>query len=134
MLKDDFFTISSIQKENNSFKIMLELNAMHKIFEGHFPGQPVIPGACMLQMVKEITETILSKQMRLTKAENLKFLLLINPNEHRTLQMDLTCNISEYGIASVSANLSNGSSVCFKFIGSFQASEQSNLLDANCLV
>ncbi len=121
MLKDDFFTISSIQKKNNSFKTVLELNAIHKIFEGHFPGQPVVPGACMLQMVKEITEVILSKKIQLTKADNIKFLLLINPNEHRILQMDLTFNISEDGIANVSANLSNGSSVCFKFTGSFQS-------------
>jgi len=120
MLKDDFFTISSIQKENNSFRIMLELNAMHKIFEGHFPGRPVVPGACMLQMVKEVTEIILNKKIRLIMADNIKFLLLINPNEHRTLQMGLTFNISEDGIANVSANLSNGSSVCFKFSGSFQ--------------
>ena len=123
MLKDDFFTISSIQKENNSFKILLELNAIHKIFEGHFPGQPVVPGACMLQMVKEVTEIILNKKIQLIKADNIKFLLLINPNEYRTLQMDLTFNISEDGIANVSVNLSNGSSVCFKFTGSFQYTE-----------
>lgn len=120
MLQDDFFTISSIQKENDSFKIILELNAIHKIFEGHFPGQPVVPGACMLQMVKEVTENILSKKIQLTKADNVKFLQLINPNEHRTLQMDLTVHISEDRIANVFANLSNGSSVCFKFSGSFQ--------------
>ena len=120
MLKDDFFTVSSVQKENNSFKIVLELNAIHKIFQGHFPGQPVVPGACMMQMVKEVTEIILGKKVQLTKADNLKFLQLINPNEHRTLQMDLTFNISEDGIANVSANLSNDSSVCFKFSGSFQ--------------
>jgi 3-hydroxyacyl-[acyl-carrier-protein] dehydratase len=120
MLKDDFFTISSKQKENNSYRIMLELNAMHKIFEGHFPGQPVVPGACMLQMVKEVTEIILDKKVQLTKADNLKFLQVINPSEHRSLQMDLTFNISEDGIANVSAKLSSGSSVCFKFSGSFQ--------------
>jgi hypothetical protein len=45
---------------------------------------------------------------------------LINPNESRALQMNLTFNISEDGIAVVSANFSNGSSVCFKFSGSFQ--------------
>jgi len=121
MLKDDFFTISSIQKENNSYKIVLELNALHKIFDGHFPGQPVVPGACMVQIAKEVTEVILNKKIRLTKADNIKFLQLINPNEHRTLQMDLTCNVSENGIANVSANLSNGSSLCFKFSGLFSA-------------
>lgn len=120
MLKGDFFTISSIQKENDSFKIMLELNASHKIFAGHFPGQPVVPGACMLQMVKEITEIILNKSVQLIKADSLKFLQLINPNEHKILQMALICNLSEDGIAEITAKLSNGSSAFFKFSGSFR--------------
>ena len=119
MLKNDFFTISSIQKENTSYKIMLELNAIHKIFEGHFPRRPVLPGACMLQIVKEVTEIILNKKLQLTKADNLKFLQFINPNENNILKMDLIFNISEDGIANVSANLSNCPSVCFKFSGSF---------------
>jgi 3-hydroxyacyl-[acyl-carrier-protein] dehydratase len=120
MLKDDFFTISFLQKENNSFKIMLELNAMHKIFEGHFPGKPVVPGACMLQIVKEVTEIILHKKIQLLRADTLKFLQLINPHECSVLQMGLTCSLPEDGIANISANLSNGSSICFKFSGSFQ--------------
>ena len=119
MLKDDFFTISSIQKENDSFNIILELNASHKIFAAHFPGHPVVPGACILQIVKEITELILNKNVQLIKADNLKFLQVINPNEHRTLHMALTCNISEDGIGSITANISNGSSVFSKFSGSF---------------
>jgi 3-hydroxyacyl-[acyl-carrier-protein] dehydratase len=120
MLKDDFFTISSLQKENNYFNIVLELNAKHKIFEGHFPGQPVMPGACLLQMVKEITEDILHKKIQLVKADTLKFLQVINPHECNVLQMNLTCSIPEDGIANISANLSNGSAVCFKFSGSFR--------------
>lgn len=93
---------------------------MHPVYEGHFPGQPVVPGACMLQMVKEVTGIILDKKVRLTKADQLKFLQVINPKEHSSLQMDLSFNISEDGIASVLANLSNSSSLCFKFSGSFQ--------------
>ena len=44
MLLDDFFKIINLQQKENTFKAELEINAAHKIFEGHFPGQPVTPG------------------------------------------------------------------------------------------
>ena len=119
MLKDDFFSIISIEKEDNSYKIMLKLHTEHKIFEGHFPGQPLVPGACMLQMVKEVTATIMDKNIRLTKADNLKFLKPIDPHKLSVLLMNLSYTISTDGIIHVSANLSSGPSIYFKCIGSF---------------
>jgi 3-hydroxyacyl-[acyl-carrier-protein] dehydratase len=121
MLKDDFYTIISIKKENNSFEILLGLNGGHAIFLGHFPGHPVVPGACLLQMVKEVTEDLLAKKLQLIKADNIKFLMLINPNEQGTLQMNLTHNVLEDGSFNVVANLMGAKSVCFKFSGRFQA-------------
>ena len=47
MLLGDFFTISSIQKEGDSSKVVLELNTVHPIFEGHFPGRPACCAWCL---------------------------------------------------------------------------------------
>ena len=54
MLKDDFFIFTDLQTEGNIVKTDIELNAAHTIFKGHFPDQPILPGVCMLQMVKEV--------------------------------------------------------------------------------
>ncbi|MBS1934927.1 MAG: hydroxymyristoyl-ACP dehydratase, partial [Bacteroidetes bacterium] len=59
MLQGNFFTITSIAHENISVKAVLELNPAHDIFKGHFPETPVVPGVCMLQMLKEVMENIL---------------------------------------------------------------------------
>ncbi len=120
MLKDDFFTITAIQEEDNSIKAFLELNAKHKIFDGHFPGQPVVPGACMLQMLKEILEEIIGKKLQLTKAHDLKFLAMINPNEHKRSEMQITYNIEKDGMINVSAKLLTETIICFKFSGLFK--------------
>ncbi|GAC1439233.1 MAG: 3-hydroxyacyl-ACP dehydratase [Sediminibacterium sp.] len=120
MLLGDFFTISSIQKEGDSVKVMLELNAAHSIFEGHFPGQPVVPGACLLQMVKEIMQAITGSDMQLIKAQQLKFISLIDPARNGILQMALTHSIAENGEVTISAALSNDTVACFKFSGIFQ--------------
>jgi len=57
------------------------LNSDHPIFEGHFPGSPVLPGVCIVQIVKHLMEKVLSQGLKLCKAENIKFLLPVNPLE-----------------------------------------------------
>ena len=89
MLEGDFFTINSIHTEEKSVTATLELNPAHPIFDGHFPGQPVVPGVCMMQMVKEILETAINRETMLVQADYLKFLSLINPVENKIIQAEL---------------------------------------------
>jgi 3-hydroxyacyl-[acyl-carrier-protein] dehydratase len=120
MLQNDFFTISSINREGDSFRVLLELNAAHKIFEGHFPGQPIVPGACLMQMVSEVTASVLGrKELRLVKADHLKFIAFIDPNAHRVLEMRLTNTLQEDASIVVKAILSDLRKPCFKFSGTF---------------
>jgi 3-hydroxyacyl-[acyl-carrier-protein] dehydratase len=139
MLLNDFFTVLAVDGEatpfgeggflhgsggfaggEHTFKVGLALNDRHRIFEGHFPGQPVVPGACLLQMVREITEMILGKELRLRRADHCKFIALIEPSEDNELEMVLTTRIKEEGLFSVSVNLLNKGAVCFKFSGVFR--------------
>ena len=119
MLQGDFYTISSIQKEDTSTKVMLELDVKHSIFDGHFPGQPVVPGACLLQMVKEIMQTITGDKLQLQKAHHLKFTALIDPTKNNHLQMVLAHGIYENDTIAVTATVSYDAVVCFKFNGVF---------------
>ncbi len=119
MLKDNFFTITSLQHEGNSIKVTLEINSAHKIFGGHFPGQPVVPGACILQMLKEILEQDFNEKLRLIKAHYLKFLSIINPEENNVCDIEIQYKKEANGIITVSAQLLQQTKVCFKFSGIF---------------
>jgi 3-hydroxyacyl-[acyl-carrier-protein] dehydratase len=120
MLQNDFFTISSLSGENPSFKVSLSLNPRHRIFEGHFPGQPVVPGVCLMQMVKEVTETTLAcSGLRLVKADQLKFILPIDPGKVGELEMKLDCRKDANETITVIASLSDNGKICFKFNGVF---------------
>ena len=61
MLLNDFFTIRDKVTSETEIWAELIINSNHKIFEGHFPNQPVVPGVCMMQMIKEITENVIGK-------------------------------------------------------------------------
>jgi len=120
MLLGYFFTINSIEEEGDTAKAVLKLNITHPIFEGHFPGQPVVPGACLLQMVKEILQTIKGDNIQLIKAHQLKFISLINPLENSILQIVLKYRNAENGQTTASATCSYGTTICFKISGVFQ--------------
>ncbi|HWK03009.1 MAG TPA: hypothetical protein VNS58_05235 [Puia sp.] len=119
MLQGDFFHITTSETAGNTISAMLEINPAHPVFGGHFPGQPVVPGVCMMQMVKEITEGALGRETRLVRADQLKFLALLIPAETRQLRMDLKLNTRENGETGVDAQLLNEATLFFKFKGSF---------------
>jgi len=119
MLVNDFFTISKLEEEGFEIRAELVINANHKIFEGHFPGHPVVPGVCMMQMVKEIIERVVAEKTNLVRAGEMKFLAIINPKENNMIRATLKYNIEENGNMAVSATLFKGSLINFKFKGLF---------------
>ena len=119
MLLNDFFYIITSSKENELYSLEIELNAGHKIFEGHFPGKPVVPGVCLMQMVQEVTENILENKTNLQKADEMKFLSIINPIENKSALMELKINTDTYGMVLVNALIKNSAATCFKFKGCF---------------
>lgn len=92
---NDFYTVQSQNGENGSYKIQISLNPKHEIFKGHFPGNPVTPGVCMMQIVKELTENITQKNLFVKSASNIKFMAIINPNETPDLTLDLIIDEKE---------------------------------------
>lgn len=92
----DFYTLNSSEKaENGSFVANISLNKDHEIFKGHFPGNPVTPGVCMMQIVKELTEEFTGKKLFLKSASNVKFMAIINPFETPDLMLQLDINEGE---------------------------------------
>lgn len=98
MLLNNFYNQTKIEKvSENVYNISIHLNASHDIFKGHFPENPVAPGVCMLQIVKEITEKIVSKNLFMNQCSNVKFMALINPETNPDLELNLE-------ISEISAN------------------------------
>lgn len=92
----DFYTLNSFEKtESGSFVAQISLNKNHEIFKGHFPGNPVTPGVCMMQIVKELTEEFTGNQLFLKTASNVKFMAIINPFETPELTLILDINEAE---------------------------------------
>lgn len=93
MLIEGLYTVQKIEQNGPELKAKVKLHAAHDVFKGHFPGNPIMPGVCMIQMIKELTEEAIGKELFLTVATNVKFMAKISPVENEVI--DLVIHITE---------------------------------------
>lgn len=92
MLIKDFYTIADQKSIGDSrHEVRVNLHPDAEVYKGHFPGQPIAPGACLTQMVKEVANGIIGKKLTLVEAQQIKFLATVNPGNtpHLLLEMDI---------------------------------------------
>ena len=97
MLKNTFYTIKEITDTDNSRNYLVSLNALHPIFQAHFAGNPIMPGACVVQLIKELTSDCFKQDFVTRTIENMKFLYEINPLKTPEISVRLTFSKQDKG-------------------------------------
>lgn len=120
-LLNDFFKILDVGKTDQKFSVIVELNPAHEIFQGHFPGNPVVPGVCMVQMLKEIMKHIFNKDFTMKDASQLKFLAILNPNEVKLLSVEFSVLKEDHSGIIISGTFQKTELIFLKFKGTFVA-------------
>jgi len=102
MLLKDFYKILSLEKTDaQKYLAVIMINEKHDVFKGHFPGNPIMPGVCMMQIIKELTEEITQFPLMLQTLSNVKFMALINPDETPKLRLELDVTITDEDLVKV---------------------------------
>ncbi|MFA6593280.1 MAG: acyl-[acyl-carrier-protein] thioesterase [Bacteroidales bacterium] len=77
----DFFSIESYHATADKHEFRIRLSPDSDVYKGHFPGSPVAPGVCTVQMLKECAEYALGARTLMVKIGQCKFLKLVVPSE-----------------------------------------------------
>ncbi len=105
MLLGDFYTYSTDSQEEGTISATIEINRKHAIFNGHFPEFPVVPGVCQILMVREIISEVLHVNLQLSTAKSIKFLSLLNPNEHNKIHANILYRKNDENLFNINATL-----------------------------
>jgi 3-hydroxyacyl-[acyl-carrier-protein] dehydratase len=102
MLLKDFYKVISIENSaENKYLALIHINAEHEVFKGHFPGNPIMPGVCMMQIIKELTEEISKSSLFMQSLSNVKFMALINPFNTPELRLELDISLTDTDLVKV---------------------------------
>jgi len=113
ILLNDFYAIISRDASGGAVRAKISINRAHKIFDGHFPGLPIVPGVCMMQIIREIMEVTSERSLSIAGAENMKFLAVINPDQNHEVDVSITYT-DDSGAINVNASLFAGTVTFFK--------------------
>ena len=119
MCLKSLYTIREFSEAEGEFSAIIAFNPAHEIFSGHFPGQPIVPGVCLIQIIKEIAHMISDKELLLTEGRNIKFLHVIDPQIHPEVKIAGSYKSNESEILIINASLTKDELVFFKFKGLF---------------
>jgi len=122
MLLGDFFSIKKIDRPSvDAVTATLQLYPHHAIYEGHFPQMPLVPGVCMIEMVREVLCKVLGRELRLVEAGNIKFTAMVDPRQHDVLELDLQMKeLREEKAIQLRGRMGYGETVCLKLTGKFR--------------
>ena len=104
-LINDFFEVVSTKQCEDSYQCQVKFNSEHRIYKAHFPGNPVTPGVCLMQMVEEMLEEKYGKQLQLSVVKTIRFKKIIGPND--TPVYTFTKEIQNQDVLSVDITVSD---------------------------
>jgi 3-hydroxymyristoyl/3-hydroxydecanoyl-(acyl carrier protein) dehydratase len=79
-----------LAREPLSATLRLDIEARHPAFDGHFVGQPVLPGVAQLDWAERFARELFALQPAFVGLEQLKFQQVIRPGS--TIELTLAVN------------------------------------------
>jgi len=76
---DSLYLIDSSSRTGEGFVYEFHLNEEHIIYKAHFPGEPITPGACILEIALELLSDAIGRKLELSLAKNVKYLSILRP-------------------------------------------------------
>ena len=115
-LNNDYFKIDDCTNDGDDTLFSITLLPDYCAYEGHFPGNPVSPGVCNIQMIKECAEQLAGKRLFLGYISRCKLSAVITPQTSPRLSVRMQLSEAE-GLYNVSAIVSDKETTYIEFKG-----------------
>lgn len=118
MLLNDLYKFTRVlHREGEGYAVETEMDSTHRIFDGHFPSSPVLPGVCLMQMVVDAASEVLGKKVEVHEGIDMKFTAVVDPREGTQLTVHLSIAEADEGLIRVTSHTVFNGEICFKFKG-----------------
>lgn len=91
-LNGDFCTIEGRlpARDGMAYGFDVRLNPEHFIYKAHFPGHPITPGVCLMQMVAELASEAEGSRLTVRSVRNAKYTGVVAPGDNPRLRFLFT--------------------------------------------
>ena len=87
---DNLFIIKTTEETETGFMARLCCNPAHPVYQAHFPGNPITPGACLLKTAGEVLQQKTGRPLYLKSSKNIKYLNILIPAEGKEVRFEFS--------------------------------------------
>ena len=113
MLGKKLYLIEHTVVNGDNVTYTIRQNKSNDIFQAHFPGNPITPGACLIEIAKELCEHFLDRSLSVKTIKNVKFISLITPIENEFLNFHIATSVDENSVQA-KVQISSDGNICSK--------------------
>lgn len=104
LLENRFFKVVSIDKADDQNAVYTcELLADCDVYKGHFPGKPVSPGVCNIEMIKECAMLLTGKDLIIKSIKQCRLTAVASPSVCPVVKVKVCANPTEGGYTVVAS-------------------------------
>jgi len=112
-----------VELSGTKIRTTKEIRPDEPVFEGHYPGQPIMPGALICESIFQTGAVLLSKMMGgigegvpvLTRINNAKFKSIVTPGSTLDIEAELVERVSNAYYMKGKASVAGKTSVTVEF-------------------
>ena len=80
LLENKYYKVLRVREEGEGKAVYhLAILPDCNVYEGHFPGNPVCPGVCNIQTIKECASLLTGKELRISSIKQCLFKAIASP-------------------------------------------------------
>ena len=115
MIDGSFYTIVGTH-DTDSLHIRREIvfRMDHVIFQAHFPDNPIVPGVCTLEIIRQLVTEVVGGEIRIPQVRNMKFLNLMTPAECQVFTFDIQLVAQSETLFSAKTTISDPETIVVK--------------------
>lgn len=122
-LKDNFYRLENIRNEGEHRLFSITLLPDCELYRGHFPGNPVCPGVCSIEMIRQCAEYLMGSPLFIRSIKQCRFTAILSPLNCRELTIDVSLSSAEDSII-VTARIYDERDVYVEFKGEMVKKEE----------
>lgn len=128
MLENSYFSIIGSQTTDEATHFTIHLLPEHPVYQGHFPDNPVSPGVCNLQMIKECAQHVAGRSLTFDNISQYRLLQVLSPNTHTAIDINLSVSTDATGFV-ILATATAGQSIALSLKAHAICNEQLSIIN-----
>ena len=116
LLEEKYFKLVRMYEEGENIIFQVELLPDCQVYQGHFPGNPICPGVCNIEMLRECVGIYLQNKVYISSIKQCRLTAIATPSICPELDIEVHLEETETGYT-VSGKIQDKNTIYLEYKG-----------------